>query len=100
MSVTLTGVKSNVVIRAARLGAAIKEETGVVLKLSDEDYNQRLDETMQMIENKETIALYEYLTGKKLVKCSTPATKSPSTIELIMSNLNHRKLLAIFQHAD
>lgn len=100
MSITLTGVKSDVVILAAKLTKAIKDETGIVLKLSDDNYGQKLDNIMQIINTPSTVKAYKKLTGKALIKqpyaTEYSADKNTSTIELIKSNLHQMKLSSIF----
>jgi len=98
MSITLKGEKSDVVILATRLGQAIKEETGIVLKLSDDDFGDRLEAVMPLVEKPSTLALYDALATKKQFK-NTSKKSTSSTLEIIKSNLHHKKLLALFNRS-
>lgn len=65
MTITLSGSNSDVLINALKLAKAIKKDTGVLLKLNDEDYGKKVDAMMAHVTNPETIRLYEKLSGKK-----------------------------------
>jgi len=68
MSIRLCGANSEVVINAIRLVQAIRKETGVLLKVSDKDYSRKVDQMMHLINDTQTLELYEQLFGRPVSK--------------------------------